>query len=150
MPKENLIYNYNGDKYWEPFFNEESGRLNLYEGNHGHYVGLVVRFEADVMPQNRYSDYSEYTSYEQFFYDYRMGLETNLGFSQEIVNLHDGTYIGEIKRGRLIINEEKERRRKIRENIFYRPFGRMGYIRQPNIEKVLIPKGYRDFEEGWT
>ena len=29
MPKENLIYNFNGDMYWEIMFNEESIELNV-------------------------------------------------------------------------------------------------------------------------
>lgn len=146
MPKENLIYNFNGDMYWEIMFNEESGKLNIYEGKHGHYVGLVVRFEAGVTFGSGYAEYSEYKSYEEFKADYDRTVVGDSGFTQEIINLHDGIYIGEILSGRLIVNEQKLQKRKVKENIFYRPFGRMGYLCQPKMPKLDIPKGYHDFE----
>lgn len=150
MSKENLIYNYAGDKYWEPVFNVESGRLNLHEGNHGHYVGLVVRFEADTSLGNDYVDYYEYGSYEEFKVDYDRVTAGDESFSQEIINLHDGKYIGEILSGRLVVDGEKEKKRRVRPNILYKPFGRMGYLRQPKQQKKDVPKGYHDFEEGWV
>ena len=147
MTKENLIFNFKGDKYWEPFFNDESGKLNMYEGHHGNYVGLVMKHTISSFGRN---EYDEYESYQAFRTDYDLSLTVSVNFSQEIINLHDGTYIGEILNGRLIVNEDKEKRIKIKENIFYRPFGRLGYFSQPKQETLPVPQGYHDFDVGWV
>lgn len=83
MTKENLIFNFKGDKYWEPFFNDESGKLNMYEGHHGNYVGLVMKHTISSFGRN---EYDEYESYQAFRADYDLSLTVSVNFSQEIIN----------------------------------------------------------------
>jgi len=141
VSQKNLIYNCEGDKYWEPVFNLESGRLYLYEGKHGDYIGVIMKYDN--------INSIEYESYEEFKNDYDNALAGEVSFSQEIINLQDGSYIGEIKNGRLIVNEQKKQMRRVQPNVLHKPLGRIGYACQPKQPKSSVPEGYCDFEVGW-
>lgn len=66
----------------------------------------------------------------------------------EIFNSNTGEYLGEIYKGRLLVNKSKIGKVKIKGQFMFGPFSRMGHACIPKVSKIEIPKGYEDFTVG--
>lgn len=66
----------------------------------------------------------------------------------EIFNSNTGEYLGEIYKGRLIVDKSKIGKVKIKGQCMFHPSGRMGHACIPKVPKIKIPEGYQEFTVG--
>lgn len=78
-------------------------------------------------------------------YKWRTGEYVGDVVEEEVFDIKTGKYLGEIYKGRLVVDKSKAGKKKIKGNFMICTFGKMGRMRVPNLSKIEVPKGYEDF-----